>query len=41
MLREDDNVLENFGPHIDEKSLSKEQDIKEDHRNLTGKSSDI
>lgn len=41
ILREDDNVSENFGSYEEEKSLLKKQVIKEDHRNLVGKSSDI
>ncbi len=38
--RENDNASGNFGPHEDEESTLKEQDIEEDHRNLVGKSSD-
>ncbi len=37
----DNNALENFGPHEDQKSILKEQDIEENHKNLIGKSSDI
>lgn len=40
MLREDDNVLENFEPHEDEKFILEEQDIEGDHRDLIGKSLD-
>ncbi len=37
----DDNISENFGPHEDEESTLKEQDIEEDYRNLVDKSLDI
>ena len=40
MLEEDDNASDNFGPYEDEESLPEAQDIKEDYRNLVGKSSD-
>lgn len=36
----DHNILDNFGPHLDEKSILDEQDIKEDNNDLVKKSSD-
>ena len=41
MPGEDDNALENIGPHEDEKFILKEQKIQGDHRDLVGKSLDI
>ena len=38
ILGVDDNVSENFGPYEDNES--EEQDIKGDHKNLLGESSD-
>ena len=40
ILREDYNILENFGPHENEKSILKEQDIEGNHKNLINKSLD-
>ena len=39
MTREDNNVLEKFGPYKDEESTLKEQEMEGDHTNLVGKSS--
>ena len=38
---EDDNASDNFGPQEDEESTLEKQDIKKDHTNLVGESSDI
>ena len=40
MLGEDDNISNNFGPYEDKESIPESQDIKRDHRDLVGKSSD-
>ena len=40
MPREDDNGLDNFGLYEDEESTPEAQNMKRDHRNLVGKSSD-
>ena len=40
ILREDENVPENIGPHQDKESTLEEQDNKEDHKNLGGESLD-
>ena len=40
ILGEDDNALDNFGPYKNEESTPVAQNIKGDHRNLVGKSSD-
>ena len=37
---EDDNASDNFGSYKNEDSIPKTQDIKRDHRDLVGKSSD-
>lgn len=39
MLEENDDISDNFGPHKDEKSTLKEQDIEEDDENLVDESS--
>lgn len=39
--REDNNALENFKSHEDEKLKLEGQNIERDYRNLIGKSSDI
>ena len=36
--RKDNNASKNFGPHEDEESILKEQDIERDHTNLVAKS---
>lgn len=40
-LKENNNVLENFGFYKNKKSTLEEQNIKEDYRNLVSKSLDI
>lgn len=35
-----DRATDNFGPHMNEKSILKEQDIERDYKALTSKSSD-
>lgn len=40
MSRKDDNILDNFGPYKDEKSIPEMQDIEKDHRDLVDKNFD-
>ena len=40
MPEEDDNISDNFGPYEDEESTPEAKDIKKDHRDSVGKSSD-
>lgn len=38
MLREDNNVLNNFEPYKDEKSILEEQNIEKNHKDLVDQS---
>ena len=40
ILGKDDNLLDNFGPYEDNKSIPEAQDIESDHKDLVGESSD-
>lgn len=40
MLREDDNILESFGPHENEEVILKKLIIKRDYKILISKNSD-
>ncbi len=40
ILRENENISDNFGLYEDEESILEEQNIEGDHRNSVGKSSD-
>lgn len=40
MWGEDDNISDNFRPHLDKESILCEQDIEGDHRNMVGQSGD-
>ena len=41
ILRENNNIVEYLGPHKNEKYILDEQDIKEDYKDLVGKSLDL
>ena len=41
ILREDDNILENFGSNEDWESILKKPDFEKDHTNLVGKNLNI
>lgn len=40
-MEKDDNILDNFGFHLDEEFILDEQDIKRNHKHLVSKNLDI
>lgn len=40
ILEKNNNVLKNFGPYKDKKSILEKQKMEKDHKNLIGKSLD-